>query len=208
MSSFRWKRKFDNATDEYFSSHLPLKSTTSRVIYLVLQFINLIYDETELLDFTALALPAGKNLSATYGVYCERKHHCIETFLCIRVPSQQVMENCPAKQTNKQTKNRVLGTRFSWSDGTDEICELPSSGTCLVPQVQWKHLDCALQEPGTRTRGPPAEFSAANIFPNIRGGTAAVRWREGAVRASLASSVIFVPGVSCRCGHIIWWLLV
>ena len=106
MSSFRWKRKFDNATDEYFNSHLPLKSTTSRVIYLVLQFINLIYDETELLDFTALALPAGKNLSATYGVYCERKHHCIETFLCIRVPSQQVMENCPAKQTNKQTNKK------------------------------------------------------------------------------------------------------
>lgn len=99
MSSFRWKRKFDNATDEYFNSHLPLKSTTSRVIYLVLQFINLIYDETELLDFTALALPAVKNLSATYGVYCERKQHYIETFLSIRAPSQQVMENCLAKKT-------------------------------------------------------------------------------------------------------------
>lgn len=68
MSSFRWKREIDDVTIEYFNSHLPPKSSAPRVIYLVLQFINLIYDETELLDFSALALPAGKNLAATCGI--------------------------------------------------------------------------------------------------------------------------------------------
>lgn len=80
MSSFRWRREFDNVTVEYFNSHLPPKSSASRVIYLVLQFINLIYDETELLGFTALALPAGKNLTATCEIYSERKQHYIESF--------------------------------------------------------------------------------------------------------------------------------
>lgn len=69
------------------------KSSASTVIYLVLQFIYLIYDETELLDFTALALPAGKNLTATCGIYSERKLHYIESFPYMRDPSQQVTEN-------------------------------------------------------------------------------------------------------------------
>lgn len=71
MSSFRWKREFDSAAVEHFNSHLTLKSAASRVIYLVLQFINLIYDEIELLGFTALALPSAKNLTAACGIYSE-----------------------------------------------------------------------------------------------------------------------------------------
>lgn len=73
---------------EHFNNHLLLKSAASTVIYLVLQFINLIYDEIELLGFTALALPAGKNLTATCGIYSEGKQHYIESFPCIRDTSQ------------------------------------------------------------------------------------------------------------------------
>lgn len=80
---------------------------------------------------------------------------------------------------------------------------LPSSGTCPVPQAQRKDLDCVFQEPGARTDDPQLNFLQLVFYRIIRGGTAAVRWSEGAFRASLASSVIFVPGVNCRCGHII-----
>lgn len=70
----------------------------------------MIYDETELLGFTALALPAGKNLTATYGIYSERKQHYIESFPCIPAPSQQVMENS-VLQKHARIQNQIFAVR-------------------------------------------------------------------------------------------------
>lgn len=106
MSSFRWKREFDSAAVEHFNNHLLLKSAASTVIYLVLQFINLIYDETELLRFTALALPTAKNLTATCGIYSEGKQHYIESFPCINYTSLQIMENS-VSQSHARVQTQV-----------------------------------------------------------------------------------------------------
>lgn len=133
MSSFRWEREFDNVTVEYFNSHLPPKSPASRVIYLVLQFINLIYDETELLDFTALALPAGKNLAATCGIYSERKQHYIESFPYTHENSQQVAENSKPNFRRRMPQREVCQPR---------CC----SPVCPVLHVQQNHPGGAFGE--------------------------------------------------------------
>lgn len=111
MSGFRWKREFDNAAVAHFNSHLPLQSAASTVIYLVLQFINLIYDETELLGFTALALPAGKYLTAACGLYSKREQQDIKSFPRTGDPSQQVMENF-VLQKHIRIQKQILEVRW------------------------------------------------------------------------------------------------
>lgn len=177
MSSFRWKREFDNAAVERFNSHLPLKSAASRVIYLVLQFINLIYDETELLGFTALALPAGKNLTATCGIYSERNQYYIESFPRIRDPSQQVMENSLSCENTD-----VLKTSFSPSDGAEEVCVLLRSQTCPLPHVQHKCPGGGCQGAAGAPSGDPAS-RPRGLPPAVREGAGAGAGAGSAVRA-------------------------
>lgn len=141
--------------------HQKKKSSASRVIYLVLQFINLIYDETELLDFTALALPAGKNLTATCGIYSEREQHRTESFPYTKDPSQQVTENSK--------------TKFSPSDVTE--------GGGLAAPLLLCGLPGAARRPGGafgEAEGAQSEDAALG-----GGGSRSSRAREG--RAALRS---------------------
>lgn len=210
MSSFRWKREFDKVTFKYFNSHSPPKSSASRVIYLVLQFINLIYDERELLDFTALALPAGKNLTATCGIYRERKQHYIESFPYMPDSSQQVTENskpnfrrqmsqrkfaCPAalRSARRRTSNR-------------SVPEVPfRERSRLTPRTRLSGSGAAGEEPMGVAAAPEGggERGGSAAFPSLGCSQAAGRGRGENAGDEFSGTNIF-PSIR-RCPSAIAW---
>lgn len=142
------------------------KSSASTVIYLVLQFINLIYDETELLDFTALALPAGKNLTATCGIYSERKLHYIESFPYMRDPSQQVTEN-----SKPNFRRQMPWRRFACPSALRSArCRAYSRSAPAVPVRKRRKLTPRTRLSGSEAAGGEPMGVAAE--PGSRGGGA------------------------------------
>lgn len=200
MSSFRWKREFDNVTVEYFNSHLPPKSSASRVIYLVVQFINLIYDETELLGFTALALPAGKNLTAICGIYSERKQHYIERFPYMRGPSQQVTEN-----SKPDFRGQMLQRRLG-------CLAAPRSARCRqVPFRKRRKLAPRTRLSGSEAAGGSRSSAGGRRGPEVpvpRSPLSGAHTRPaevgGKVRAMNFQEQIFFPSIR-RCPSAIAW---